>query len=518
MSEGDNNLKTTTVKDVKQLGTFAALASLSYVFWICGGMEMVERLAYYGVRSLASLYGTNPKSSGALGLTGTEIGFILSTWLLIQGLVPVFTGGIADRFGYKETIFVSTATKIIGYLVMAWFPSFMGFLAGAWILAFGTGIFKPGIQGTIVKATGRHNSSVAWGVFYQTVNIGGFLGPVLAGQLRQLEWSYVFYACAAIISLNFLLLLTYKEPDKEERLAHKAKVKSGEIHQDSLLVDSIKELSNPILLWYMLLFSGFWFMLYIYWDLGPLYFRDWVDTSVLVKDVWGTEGPGAFSRWFFVLSQDGTRVMPEGMVNINSLLIMLICFLVTGWSARMKAANAMAVGTFLASAALLLLGGFNAAWVMVFGIVIFSLGEMLSSPKCLEFLGNVAPPQKKAMYLGFSQLPFAVGAFIEGMVGQITYEKYASKDTLSREMLLQNGMSPEEVKSIPIGDAFQVLVDMTGQAEWALTNQMYTANDIGSVFYIFAAVGIVSAFGLFLYGRWTYRFAMSQQADAQAAK
>ena len=29
------------------------------------------------------------------------------------------------------------------------------------------------------------------------------LGPILAAALRQLEWQYVFFACAAIISLNF---------------------------------------------------------------------------------------------------------------------------------------------------------------------------------------------------------------------------------------------------------------------------------------------------------------------------
>lgn len=516
MSQENN--QTTTIKDVEQLGTFAALASLSYVFWICGGMEMVERLAYYGVRSLAGLYGTDAVSNGGLGLTGPEIGIILSSWLFIQGLVPVFTGGISDRLGYKETIFMSTVFKIIGYLIMALFANFWGFLFGAWVLAFGTGIFKPGIQGTIVKATNRKNSSVAWGVFYQTVNIGGFLGPIVAGAMRQMEWAYVFYACAAIISLNFLLLLTYKEPDKEERLAHKAKVKSGEIKQESLLKDSWRELKNPVLVWYMVLFSGFWFMLYIYWDLGPLYFRDWVDTSVFVKDIWGDEKPGEFWIKFWVMDNDGTRVLPEGLVNINSLMIMVICFIVTGWSAKMKAANSMALGTFLASAALLLIGGFNAVWLMIFGIVIFSLGEMLSSPKCLEFLGNVAPPQKKAMYLGFSQLPFAIGATIEGFVGQVMYAKYAAKDTISRDYLVEAGMSAQEAADVPIGEAFDRLVALTGQPAQALTDQMYAANDIGSIFYIFAAVGIVSAFGLLMFGKWTYRFAMQQQAATQAAQ
>src|SRR5688500_17561612 len=32
--------------EVNQLGLWAGIASLGYVFWIVGGMEMVERLAY----------------------------------------------------------------------------------------------------------------------------------------------------------------------------------------------------------------------------------------------------------------------------------------------------------------------------------------------------------------------------------------------------------------------------------------------------------------------------------------
>ena len=54
MANSDLATSTTTVKDVKQFGIVAALASLSYVFWVCGAMEMVERLAYYGVRQVSS--------------------------------------------------------------------------------------------------------------------------------------------------------------------------------------------------------------------------------------------------------------------------------------------------------------------------------------------------------------------------------------------------------------------------------------------------------------------------------
>jgi POT family proton-dependent oligopeptide transporter len=506
MATSDTNDQTTTVKDVKQLGIWAAIGSLSYVFWICGGMEMVERLAYYGVRQVSSLYATDAVSNGGLGLAGTEIGAIFLVWAMVQSFVPVLTGGISDRVGYKETIFASTIIKILGYLIMAWFATYWGFMIGAMVLAFGTGIFKPGIQATIVKSTNRENSSMAWGVFYQTVNIGGFIGPLLAAQLRQLDWAYVFYACAAIISLNFLLLLTYKEQDKEARLEHRRKVKAGEIKEESLWLDSLKELGRPILIWYMVLFSGFWFMLMAFWDVGPLYFRDWVDTSVMVRHMFGEDGTSnPFWIFIFGMTQDGQRIQPEGLINLNAMLIMLVCFVIAGWSALMRATTSMALGTFLAAATLLLFGGFNYVWIMVLAIVSFSIGEMLSSPKCSEYLGNIAPPQKKAMYLGFSQLPIGIGWMAEGYYGQVLYAELAAKDTISRQSLLEGGMAQSDVNAVPMGEAFQKLIDVTGQTADALTAQLYAANNVGAAWYIMAAVGIVCAAGMYAYGRWTYQ-------------
>jgi len=259
------------LEDVKQLGMFAAIASLSYVFWVVGGMEMIERLAFYGVKAVAALYATDAKAKGGLGITMSEFGIILTIWAFTQSFVPVFTGGLSDRYGYKESIAVSTVIKICGYLIMAFFPTFTGFFFGAIVLAVGTAIFKPGIQGTLVKATTRENSSMAWGLFYQTVNIGGFLGPIVAGALRKMAWQNVFFACAGIISINFLFLLIYKEQGKDERLARNAKVKSGEVKQDNLFVDSLKELAKPHVWIYLVVFSGFWFMFNALFDVLPVH-------------------------------------------------------------------------------------------------------------------------------------------------------------------------------------------------------------------------------------------------------
>ena len=88
------------IQDVKQLGLVAAIISLGYVFWIVGAMEMVERLAFYGVRSVAGLYAKDPVSAGGLGLKPAQYGTILMWWALFQSVIPIFVGGLADRYGY----------------------------------------------------------------------------------------------------------------------------------------------------------------------------------------------------------------------------------------------------------------------------------------------------------------------------------------------------------------------------------------------------------------------------------
>lgn len=489
--------------EVKQYGLVAAIASLSYVFWLVGGMELIERLAYYGVKSSAALYAKAPASEGGLGISMGDFGIILSVWALIQTFVPVITGGISDRVGYKETIAASTFIKIAGYLTMAWFPNFWGFLAGAVLLAGGTGIFKPGIQGTLVRATNRKNSSMAWGIFYQTVNIGAFIGPLMAVHLRQLAWSHVFYACAAIISLNLILLFTYKEADKEERLERNRKIKAGELEQKALWKEALTELKKPIVYWYMIVFSGFWFLFNALFDVLPVYIAEWVDTSVIVRDLFGEGGTSnGFFQFWLGLDNSGTKVMPEGMLNLNAGMIMTVCFLIAAISGKFRVTTSMFVGAAASVAAFVMIGMSNYAWLVVFAIATFSLGEMLISPKKNEFMGNIAPQDKKAMYLGFVMLPQGIGWGLEGYWGPKLYEMYASKEVFARQWLADKGMDFNTIQAIPEGEAFTTLVSYTGEAATALTQTMYQAHDIGFSWYLIAAIGSFSTMGILVYGRW----------------
>ncbi len=497
------------LNEAKQLGAWAAIVSLGYIFWIVGGMEIVERIAYYGVKSSASLYARAPTSVGGLGITMTDFGIILSIWAMLQTFVPVFSGGISDRVGYKETIAASTVIKISGYLVMGFNPTFWGFLFGAILLAIGTGIFKPGIQGTLAKATSRDNSTMAWGIFYQLVNLGSWMAPLLAVYLRQMHWSYIFFTCAAIISLNFVFLFMYQEPEKEKRLVLKAKIKSGEVKQELLWKAAWKELKKPIVFWYMLVFSGFWFMFNALFDVMPVHIAEWVDTSRIVADLFGDGGTqSSYAIKGLGLNNAGTKVMPEGIINLNAFMIMTTCFLFAAWTAKYRIVSSMLAGAIASVIAMFLIGYFNGAWIMVLAIIIFSVGEMIISPKKNEFMSNIAPDDKKAMYLGFVMLPQGIGWTVEGYWGPRLYDIYASKEVISRTMLSQQGV---DISTIPQGEAFHKLVEFSGQNAEVLTQQLYQANNIGMAWYIIGAIGSISAFGIYFYGRWLYK--MQQQTS-----
>jgi dipeptide/tripeptide permease len=508
----------TTLSDVRQLGLWAAIASLSYVFWVCGAMEMVERLAFYGVRSVATLYATRPLSEGGLGVTMATFGTLLLFWNLVQSLIPVFTGGLSDRYGYKETIFASTIIKSLGYLVMAWFHSYWGFFAGAMLLATGTAIFKPGVQGTLIKATNRRNSSMAWGIFYQTVNIGGWIGPLIALQMRLLAWKYVFYINAAVICCNFLLLLTYREPGKQERLARQQRLRETGEQQRSLALESLAELKKPHLLLYLIIFSVWWLMFPMVWDVLPKYIEDWVNTAPMVRLLFGADSAHS-PVWKFLLGMDGNglSIQPEGIVNINAGMIMVTCFLFAGLSAKLRATTSMVIGTFFLAAALAILGATNVIGLAVLAMIIFSIGEMLASPKFSEFLGNIAPPDKKAMWIGFSQAPILIGWTIEGKLGPQLYHIFSAKDEFARQLLVERGLSPAQCseQALPVGEAFKKLVQVTGESPEHLTQVLYHSHHVGLTWYVFAAIGVASAVMIYYYGKWILKLAGKEAAGKQ---
>ena len=81
-------------------------------------MELFERWAWYGIFAVLALYLTHDKASGALGFSQTEKGIIMGTGTFLLYLLPVITGALADRYGYKKVLLISFIILMTGYLLL----------------------------------------------------------------------------------------------------------------------------------------------------------------------------------------------------------------------------------------------------------------------------------------------------------------------------------------------------------------------------------------------------------------
>jgi dipeptide/tripeptide permease len=192
-------------------------------FWVANTMEIFERMAWYGIYTLVGLYLTDTVAHGGLGLTEEDAGTITGLVTFLLYLMPVVTGALADRYGYKKMFLLAYAILVPAYWSLGLFRSYTGFLFGYLLVAIGAAIFKPVILGTVARTTTATNSQLGFGLFYMMVNIGGFLGPFLAGLLRQPDpdtgvsnWRAIFTASAVWIAVNFFwVLVFFKEPTTE---------------------------------------------------------------------------------------------------------------------------------------------------------------------------------------------------------------------------------------------------------------------------------------------------------------
>ncbi len=182
-------------------------------FWVANTLEIFERMAWYGFFAVSSLYITGAVGEGGLGFTDEDRGVLQGVVTFFLYLFPVVTGALADRYGFKKMLIAAFIVLIPSYYLLGQLKTFPTFFLAFMLVALGAAMFKPVIIGTVSKTTGEKTSSMGFGIFYMMVNIGGFVGPIVAGIVRGWSWEYVFIASSGWIFINLIIVLIFfKEP------------------------------------------------------------------------------------------------------------------------------------------------------------------------------------------------------------------------------------------------------------------------------------------------------------------
>ena len=186
-------------------------------FYIANTLEIFERIAWYGFFTVSSLYMSTTPSAGGLGFSDTERGILQGIIPFFVYVLPVVTGAMGDRVGYRKMFLIAFALLTPSYLLLGQVREFWPFFCVYMVVALGAAIFKPLVVGTVVRSANDDNRGRAFGIFYMMVNVGGFLGPVIAGFVRAISWDHVFWLSSIAIGINLLIALFFLEDDSPKR-------------------------------------------------------------------------------------------------------------------------------------------------------------------------------------------------------------------------------------------------------------------------------------------------------------
>jgi len=455
-------------------------------------MELFERLSYYGVFILLANYLTGSTDVGALGFSQIEKAVLMGSLGSLVYLLPIFTGAIADRFGYKRVLIVAYLILASGYFMLGEFKSFWALYYVLIYIAIGAALFKPVISATISKTTNDDNSSIGFGIFYMMVNVGSLIGPFIGAKLKYISYDYVFYISTISILLNLILvILFYKEPDRKE---------SKETLWASLW-KVVENIFKVFLDWkfviFILLMGGFWSM---YWQLFyavPVFIEQWVDLQAFYQTVYN------FSPALANIAGSNGSIPSEMIVNMDSLFIITFQVLVSYIVMRYKPLNAMISGIIICSLGIGLMLMTNNPLFMVSSLLIFAWGEMASSPKITEYIGKIAPKDKVALYMGFSFFPHFIGNIVTSFLSGPVYQKISDKFTFAQAEALERGYTmPEVSESFSMNDYYASLSAQMDMNLNEMTTYLWDKYEPSNFWMILTGIGLGTSFLLFIYDKY----------------
>ncbi len=426
-------------------------------FWTANTTELFERAAYYAVASFVVIY------VGRLGLGE----YWPSTFnSLLWGLVyflPILSGTIADVVGFRKSLLVAFVLLTAGYTALGapvWFgigemspiigsevtaaPEVIAILiAGIVLIGAGGSVIKPCISGTVQKTAGKR-ATIAFAIFYMIINIGSLLGRLFAFLIRkQFDMSYIFAVGAffSVVSF-FVVLFFYRDPDAADDLGLEAKAAKPKRSVGRILADMVLVLRSARFSMFLLASVGFFFLYSQVYNVLPLY-------------------------WKRVLESDPAVDM---YTTMNPFVIVFFQLLVTRVFGKMKPINSIIVGIVIISLSMLVNlwpifgveGGYRALslnWLpfaslvgcLTVGLVAF--GELFTSARSYEYIGALAPKGQEGLFLGYANLPMALGAMSGGPIGAYIFN----------EVMCEGAIPHLDIFWAPVAGAFSSLGGALGQ-------------------------------------------------------
>ena len=174
-------------------------------------LEMWERMSFYGMRALLILFLVDPAAHAGLALDDRTAASIYGLYVGGTYIACLPGGWIGDRvLGAKRTVLAGGVIITLGHILLGLAASPKLFFLGLLVIVLGTGMLKTN-AGALVAALypeGGARRDAGFTIYYIGVNVGGMLGPLIAGALAvRYGWPAGFFAAAVGMAAGVVLFL-----------------------------------------------------------------------------------------------------------------------------------------------------------------------------------------------------------------------------------------------------------------------------------------------------------------------
>ncbi len=373
-------------EDGKKKSAFDKFKGFPKIFWIANTLELFERGAYYGMMAVLSYH-----LVFNLGFSESVPGAIMTLLLPLLYFVPLISGALAKKYGFKNTLIFAFIVLGSSYFVLSQLQGLMTIILIMISLGIGAGAFKPMISATIALSTREDQRNLGYSIYYWSINFAAAIIPFIIGvMVPEHLYSIVFILSGVLITFNLLItIFKFDDPAPPDK-----NIDIFKALKNILIV--IKDFRFVTLL---IIYSGFWVLfsqMHIYL---PIYMPQFK----------------VMPAWFTV----------PFLSTINPGTIIILGPFLGRFADKYNAMKVMSIGMLIFIAGWTLTGLIPISMFFLFGIFLFSIGEFLTHPNFISYTSKIAPQDRVAIYMSCIFLSTGSGQMIGAFSSSILYPKIA---------------------------------------------------------------------------------------------
>jgi MFS family permease len=344
--------------------------------WVLFGGTFINRFGTFVIPFLI-LYLTR------IGYTIAEAGLAVGAYGIGHLIASSVGGHLADRIGRRNTIVLSMFGSAAAMLALSQARGFAAIVILTCVTGSLSELYRPASYALVGDLVGQEHRVTAFGLYRFAVNLGFAAGPATAGFLADHSFTLLFIGDAAT-SIVYGLIALFALPHGLR--TYLPSERSGEA-----LRAAVRDRRYVMFLLATLCITV------VDFQLGSTF-------ALHVRSL------GFPSRTYGLL------------ISTNGMLIVLFELAITQWTRRFPPRSMIALGYLLAGAGFALTGIAHTVPVLAATVVVWTLGEMISSPVAGAYAVQLAPEQYRGRYLGLLMMMWSLGMVLGPPAGAVLFE------------------------------------------------------------------------------------------------